>query len=206
MVYVLGRLFYYYFFYFFFSIRRRHTRCALVTGVQTCALPILTRPHAITLDLGDVRSFGGAERVVIIGDRLLAAPAIMVEAGVDDQARGAEHIGLQIAELAPRVVCVDAHLVGELFGIKAPALGIDRISGEAAEARDARRLLRERDLVVMARRRFVIGQRRQRPRRVFGGVAQVDIISAGARAVRSEERRVGKACVSKGRSRWSPYH
>src|SRR3546814_1874782 len=28
------------FFVFFFSSRRRHTRCALVTGVQTCALPI----------------------------------------------------------------------------------------------------------------------------------------------------------------------
>src|SRR3546814_9018518 len=27
--------------YFFFSSRRRHTICALVTGVQTCALPIL---------------------------------------------------------------------------------------------------------------------------------------------------------------------
>src|SRR3546814_2848546 len=27
-------------FFFFFSSRRRHTRCALVTGVQTCALPI----------------------------------------------------------------------------------------------------------------------------------------------------------------------
>src|SRR3546814_5653364 len=26
---------------FVFSSRRRHTRCALVTGVQTCALPIL---------------------------------------------------------------------------------------------------------------------------------------------------------------------
>src|SRR3546814_507506 len=26
--------------YFVFSSRRRHTRCALVTGVQTCALPI----------------------------------------------------------------------------------------------------------------------------------------------------------------------
>src|SRR3546814_5753094 len=25
---------------FFFSSRRRHTRCAVVTGVQTCALPI----------------------------------------------------------------------------------------------------------------------------------------------------------------------
>src|SRR3546814_5978088 len=30
----------YCFFFFFFSSRRRHTRCALVTGVQTCALPI----------------------------------------------------------------------------------------------------------------------------------------------------------------------
>src|SRR3546814_968684 len=28
------------YFLFFFSSRRRHTRCALVTGVQTCALPI----------------------------------------------------------------------------------------------------------------------------------------------------------------------
>src|SRR3546814_12877288 len=27
----------------FFSSRRRHTRCALVTGVQTCALPISIR-------------------------------------------------------------------------------------------------------------------------------------------------------------------
>src|SRR3546814_14048798 len=31
---------------FFFSSRRRHTRCALVTGVQTCALPIcITAAH-----------------------------------------------------------------------------------------------------------------------------------------------------------------
>src|SRR3546814_7562393 len=28
------------FMFFFFSSRSRHTRCALVTGVQTCALPI----------------------------------------------------------------------------------------------------------------------------------------------------------------------
>src|SRR3546814_4746676 len=43
---VLCVLILFYFLYlvcvFFFSIRRRHTRCALVTGVQTCALPILT--------------------------------------------------------------------------------------------------------------------------------------------------------------------
>src|SRR3546814_6978124 len=36
--------------FFFFSSRRRHTRCALVTGVQTCALPIsreLERAHGL---------------------------------------------------------------------------------------------------------------------------------------------------------------
>src|SRR3546814_5622367 len=37
---------------FFFSSRRRHTRCALVTGVQTCALPICwdkgTAPWLVT--------------------------------------------------------------------------------------------------------------------------------------------------------------
>src|SRR3546814_20019207 len=32
---------------FFFSSRRRHTRCALVTGVQTCALPILFNDSAL---------------------------------------------------------------------------------------------------------------------------------------------------------------
>src|SRR3546814_836570 len=39
--------------FFFFSSRRRHTRCALVTGVQTCALPILTGEAAsrTSLDL-----------------------------------------------------------------------------------------------------------------------------------------------------------
>src|SRR3546814_650149 len=35
--------------YVFFSSRRRHTRCALVTGVQTCALPIYN--YRINLDI-----------------------------------------------------------------------------------------------------------------------------------------------------------
>src|SRR3546814_12277761 len=33
--------------FFFFSSRRRHTRCALVTGVQTCALPIFLGAHTL---------------------------------------------------------------------------------------------------------------------------------------------------------------
>src|SRR3546814_9389764 len=35
-------------FIFFFSSRRRHTRCALVTGVQTCALPILQASDSVS--------------------------------------------------------------------------------------------------------------------------------------------------------------
>src|SRR3546814_17020090 len=48
--YVSVVLLFLYYFSFFFSSRRRHTRCALVTGVQTCALPIsslLPSPRAL---------------------------------------------------------------------------------------------------------------------------------------------------------------
>src|SRR3546814_17655371 len=40
---------------FFFSSRRRHTRCALVTGVQTCALPI---SEPLVLSLSKARAVG----------------------------------------------------------------------------------------------------------------------------------------------------
>src|SRR3546814_3980236 len=95
---------------FFFSSRRRHTRCALVTGVQTCALPISARAV-----------LGGQPK------RRLGA--------------------------------------GE---VRLPLLG-----------EGARALLR-----------VVAGEDR----------------GADASVVRSEERRVGKECVSTCRSRWSPYH
>src|SRR3546814_5076641 len=46
-------------FVFFFSSRRRHTRCALVTGVQTCALPICSpvdcRSITVSLPSGPTR-------------------------------------------------------------------------------------------------------------------------------------------------------
>src|SRR3546814_20171073 len=47
----------------FFSGRRRHTRCALVTGVQTCALPIFW-------GIGDMFHFGGgSDTAAEVGDR-----------------------------------------------------------------------------------------------------------------------------------------
>src|SRR3546814_9669414 len=57
--------------FFFVSSRRRHTRCALVTGVQTCALPILSieagaragmiAPDHVTFEYLRGRQFAPAE-------------------------------------------------------------------------------------------------------------------------------------------------
>src|SRR3546814_6205160 len=49
---------------FFFSSRRRHTRCALVTGVQTCALPISYGDNQLNKD--DITTVGS---MVGIGTR-----------------------------------------------------------------------------------------------------------------------------------------
>src|SRR3546814_7863420 len=48
-------------FLFFFSSRRRHTRCALVTGVQTCALPI----SVWAVSLGPLRPVGTATELPV---------------------------------------------------------------------------------------------------------------------------------------------
>src|SRR3546814_2461469 len=59
---------------FFFSSRRRHTRCALVTGVQTCALPISGSSLQRTLGVGEaarkaVAGIDGIEKAfVTVGD------------------------------------------------------------------------------------------------------------------------------------------
>src|SRR3546814_10273453 len=55
-------------FFFFFSSRRRHTRCALVTGVQTCALPISgCRPGEQVLALNG-KSYAVDESMTVIAD------------------------------------------------------------------------------------------------------------------------------------------
>src|SRR3546814_12525048 len=80
--------------YFFFSSRRRHTSCALVTGVQTCALPIWCmvrrriRPAALCGE--------GNDRHTLAGDVLAAALAAVGGAErVADAARaGLRHEGL----------------------------------------------------------------------------------------------------------------
>src|SRR3546814_15426631 len=102
---------------FFFSSRRRHTRCALVTGVQTCALPISTIPN------------------------LFQAP----DTPLQKRNNATTHITYQTSLFLSLITC--------------PISAIsDRKSPSPMEM------------------------------------------------PRSEERRVGKECVSTCRSRWSPYH
>src|SRR3546814_3504753 len=55
------------FFFFFFSSRRRHTRCALVTGVQTCALPICKAVEAVFDAITGALKKGGEVRLVGFG-------------------------------------------------------------------------------------------------------------------------------------------
>src|SRR3546814_16002503 len=107
---------------FVFSSRRRHTRCALVTGVQTCALPILAR-----------FGFGAAAEVARHRDQ--ARLSLVFEVGRMHLDREAGAVGAHVGDFD--------------------------------------------DVAVAAAQRV---------------------------AERSEERRVGKACVSTCRSRWSPYH
>src|SRR3546814_8380234 len=85
---------------FFFSSRRRHTSCALVTGVQTCALPISLRagvPEAIAQCAA-----AGVRVVMITGDYPATAQAIAAQAGIasDGAMTGDQISALSDTELA----------------------------------------------------------------------------------------------------------
>src|SRR3546814_14593405 len=89
---------------FFFSSRRRHTRCALVTGVQTCALPICLgrlAAHAIHIAEGEaelVQAWVHPRRAFAVIARVL------VRLGI---ARV-----LEVANLRPADTCPDARRTG----------------------------------------------------------------------------------------------
>src|SRR3546814_9738163 len=61
-------------FLFFFSSRRRHTRCALVTGVQTCALPIFG-------GIDDVHQLAGDDNDATIEQRAEDSDALIQQSG-----------------------------------------------------------------------------------------------------------------------------
>src|SRR3546814_12434916 len=78
-LYMCARLYYtvdicFRFFFFFFSSRRRHTRCALVTGVQTCALPIWQAKMAEPMEIAFFQNFFVAAILALGAPWFLAVP------------------------------------------------------------------------------------------------------------------------------------
>src|SRR3546814_7044138 len=71
--------------YFFFSSRRRHTICALVTGVQTCALPISFGNRVASLHV----SRENATRMIFVDEHRQAHLAFVVELLADAPNGGA---------------------------------------------------------------------------------------------------------------------
>src|SRR3546814_2305551 len=130
-------------FFCFFSSRRRHTRCALVTGVQTCALPI------------------SSEDIASVVSRWTGIP-------VDKMLEGEREKLLQMEEE------IGKRVIGQSDAVKAVSAAVRR----------ARAGLQD-------------------PNRPLGSFLFLGPTGVGKR---SEERRVGTACVSTCRSRWSPSH
>src|SRR3546814_6960690 len=75
--------------FFFFSSRRRHTRCALVTGVQTCALPISSttdvqqghnmrydRARSVDFNRSMLECLAAGEKLLSLGVRCSRSPDI----------------------------------------------------------------------------------------------------------------------------------
>src|SRR3546814_7915168 len=85
--------------FFFFSSRRRHTRCALVTGVQTCALPIFDweadgeAADRIRLELEEfLAADSDAQREGEIGDLLMSVVGLARRHRSEERRVGKEYV------------------------------------------------------------------------------------------------------------------
>src|SRR3546814_13634947 len=95
----------------FFSSRRRHTRCALVTGVQTCALPISASPAAAPADdavyTGDLMTRWGREVTPENAWRLYPRPQMVRD-------RSLNLNGLWAYAIAPKAAALTAAMSGTI--------------------------------------------------------------------------------------------
>src|SRR3546814_4126405 len=109
----------------FFSSRRRHTRCALVTGVQTCALPISTvAENLYGRSVRAVLAVDGPFAKPVVGYRLTAGAIGFDEITVEGlQASGqarvdADAIMIPVNAQARRITGLDVAAGGRLENIR----------------------------------------------------------------------------------------
>src|SRR3546814_12928911 len=119
--------------YLFFSSRRRHTRCALVTGVQTCALPIYALDRVDALGVGALhlvrlqdlpeladQRVGALAVFELVGDQFLLRGVLQVLDQPDEQVGGiVERLAvLRADEDRGQRVAFDRDQFGKLAGIE----------------------------------------------------------------------------------------
>src|SRR3546814_19858851 len=122
---------------FFFSSRRRQTRCALVTGVQTCALPICLWQRKARVDAARIDALAWTAALNLARNRLrwrrlrgwpVAPETADAVAGEDDPQASAEQARLHAALRRLPVAMLEVVLMAEFSGMDtreiAPALGI----------------------------------------------------------------------------------
>ena len=144
----------------------------------------LAGPGDVALHLRDDVGLGERRVVEHVLDRLLAGPALGVQAGVHHETHRAQLLVVQAAE---PLVGIGEHpeLLAERLGVQRPALDVGRVAGaEAPEARQVLEFLLDRHLEVMARRRLVQRQRLHAELRLRLQVEGVDVEDAGPRTVR----------------------
>ena len=109
---------------------------------------------------------------VQVVDRLAPRPAHRVDAGIDHQARRAQHLFVELAEARERIA-EEAELRPQSLGIGGPAFAEGLEPGVAAEGRQVERL-GARHLQVVARHAFVQGHAVDLPQRPRAQLRHVD--------------------------------
>ena len=133
----------------------------------------------VAFDRLDDPALGVGAIVLDILDRLLAGPALVVEAGVDHQPDRAVELQLQTAEVAVGIGILP-HLLAQFLRIKPPAFAIGAVAAELAERRDRRaKLGLERVLEVVAGKAFVAEQGFDLGRGHVVHIVEVDVIGPG---------------------------
>src|SRR3546814_20738281 len=135
---------------FLFSSRSRHTRCALVTGVQTCALPISARELRAFVKLGrhllEAHGVGGAA-LAEVGHAGDPAPTLQIDIDVGGHLVIAGRLGalvdheIDLLDHRLHVRAID-HLVDEFVEAGAPLEQKDRHAERTEEGREGKACVR----------------------------------------------------------------
>src|SRR3546814_7354396 len=115
-------------FMFFFASRRRHTRCALVTGVQTCALPISVATAVGFIALAGVSAEFGVVMLIYLKGALEERPVNPSADHVDEAIR--EGALLRVRRKAMTAAVIIAGLFPILIGTGVGSEGLSRIAAQ----------------------------------------------------------------------------